>query len=346
MPENRIYILNDFYFDLPEELVAQYPAEKRSDSRLFILDRNKEYFQHKLFFEIGEFLREGDVLVINNAKVIPARVYFRRETGGLVEIVLAQKLSGNRWLVISNKTKKLKSGDFLYSDIDHSVKIQILKRQDEYLEIESGIELTENLLNRIGEIPLPPYMKRESNSVDSLRYQTVYAKKGSAAAAPTAGLHFTDELISSLKSKGVVFADTTLDVSWGTFQPVRDNDLSKHKMHYETYCLPEESAYIINNARKKGRRIIAVGTTSLRVLESTFENGVNIPGNNNTGIFIYPPYKIQSIDAMITNFHTPYSTLLMLVSAFASYDKIMNAYKTAVKEKYRFFSYGDAMLIL
>ena len=346
MPEDRIYSLKNFYFDLPEELIAQYPAEKRSDSRLFVLDRNKQNFSHKLFFEIGEYLREGDVLVINNAKVIPARIYFRRKTGGLVEIVLTQKLSNTGWLVISNKTKKLKSGDILYSDINPAIEIEILKRRNEYLEIESGVELTESLLKEIGEIPLPPYMKRENELVDIERYQTVYADKGTAAAAPTAGLHFTDELINTLKSKGVVFAETTLDVSWGTFQPVRDDDLRKHKMHYETYSLSEESSSIINNARREGRRVIAVGTTSLRVLESSFKNEVNVPGHNKTDIFIYPPYKIQSIDAMITNFHTPYSTLLMLVSAFAGYDKIMDAYKAAVKERYRFFSYGDAMLIL
>jgi S-adenosylmethionine:tRNA ribosyltransferase-isomerase len=343
MPGDRIYSLKDFYFNLPEELIAQYPADKRSDSRLFILDRTKSEYQHKVFHEIGEFLREGDMLVINNTKVIPARMFFRRNSGGLIEIVLTQRLSKSKWLVISNKTKKLKIGDVLYSDNNSSVEIYIRDKIEDYLQIESNSELTETLLKEIGAIPLPPYIRREPTAVDEERYQTVYAAVGAAAAAPTAGLHFTHDLMSSLKSKGVTFTELTLDVSWGTFQPVRENDLN---LHSENYFLSEQSAFLINQARSERRRVIAVGTTSLRVLESTFRNGLNIPGNNNTSIFIYPPYKIKSIDAIITNFHTPYSTLLMLISAFAGYEKIINAYKTAVLEKYRFFSYGDSMLIL
>jgi S-adenosylmethionine:tRNA ribosyltransferase-isomerase len=346
MQVDKFYSLKDFYFNLPEELIAQYPADKRSDSRLFVLDRNKSEYQHKLFYEIGEFLREGDVLVINNAKVIPARIFFNRKSGGLVEIVLTQRLSKSEWLVISNKTKKLKIGDILSSGINPSIEISIQGRIDDYLQIDSNIELTEAVLKEIGAIPLPPYIRREPSDVDVERYQTVYASLGSAAAAPTAGLHFTRELMSNLKKKGILFTELTLDVSWGTFQPVRENDLSLHKMHSENFRLSEDSANIINQARGEGRRIIAVGTTSLRVLESTFNNGINEPGNNKTSIFIYPPYEIKSINAMITNFHTPYSTLLMLISAFSGYEKIMDAYKTAMQEKYRFFSYGDAMLIL
>ncbi len=284
------------------------------------------------------------MLVINNAKVIPARIFFRRKSGGLVEIVLTQRLSKSEWLVISNKTKKLKIGDVLSSGINPSIEISIQGKIDDYLQIDSNIELTEAVLKEIGAIPLPPYIRREPSAVDEERYQTVYASLGSAAAAPTAGLHFTRELMSNLKKKGIIFTELTLDVSWGTFQPVRENDLSLHKMHSENFSLSEESASIINQARGEGRRIIAVGTTSLRVLESTFNNGINEPGNNKTNIFIYPPYKIKSINAMITNFHTPYSTLLMLVSAFSGYEKIMDAYKTAVQEKYRFFSYGDAQV--
>jgi S-adenosylmethionine:tRNA ribosyltransferase-isomerase len=346
MPVDKFYSLKDFYFNLPEELIAQYPADKRSDSRLFVLERNKSEYQHKLFYKIGEFLREGDVLVINNAKVIPARIFFRRKSGGLVEIVLTQHLSKSEWLIISNKTKKLKIGDVLSSGINPLIEISIQGKIDDYLQINSNVELTEAVLKEIGAIPLPPYIRREPSAVDEERYQTVYASLGSAAAAPTAGLHFTRELISDLKKKGIIFTELTLDVSWGTFQPVRENDLSLHKMHSENFSLSEDSANIINQARCEGRRIIAVGTTSLRVLESTINNGINEPGNNKTNIFIYPPYKIKSINAMITNFHTPYSTLLMLVSAFSGYEKIMKAYKIAVQEKYRFFSYGDAMLIL
>ncbi|MFH0974823.1 MAG: tRNA preQ1(34) S-adenosylmethionine ribosyltransferase-isomerase QueA [Spirochaetota bacterium] len=346
MPADRIYSLEDFYFYLPEELIAQYPSEKRSESKLFVLNRSDSGYRHKLFFEIEEFLREGDVLVANNAKVIPARIFFKRRSGGLAEIVLTQRLSDKKWLVISNKTKKLKIGDVLSSVINPAVEINIEKKINDSFQVESNIYLDDNVLNEIGTIPLPPYIKREADAIDRERYQTVYAKNGAAAAAPTAGLHFTGELIAVLKKKGVIFTELTLDVSWGTFQPVRENDLSKHKMHSESYYLPENSAYEINNARKEKRRIIAVGTTSLRVLESSFKKGINEPGSNTTDIFIYPPYKVASIDAMLTNFHTPYSTLLMLVSAFAGYEKIMDAYKTAVQEKCRFFSYGDAMLIL
>jgi S-adenosylmethionine:tRNA ribosyltransferase-isomerase len=346
MPGGKIYNLEDFYFNLPEELIAQYPATERSESRLFVLDRNKAEYQHKMFYEIGDFLREEDVLVINNVKVIPARIFFKRKSGGLVEIVLTQRLSKNEWLVISNKTKKLKTGDVLFSGINPSVEICIQGKIDNYLQVDSNIELTEAVLKEIGGIPLPPYIKREPSVIDEERYQTVYAASGIAAAAPTAGLHFTDDLMESLRKKGIIFTELTLDVSWGTFQPVRENDLSRHKMHFENFSLSEQSASIINQARKENRRIIAVGTTSLRVLESTFRNGLNEPGNNKTNIFIYPPYVIKSIDALITNFHTPYSTLLMLVSAFADYDKIIDAYNTAVQERYRFFSYGDSMLIL
>jgi S-adenosylmethionine:tRNA ribosyltransferase-isomerase len=346
MPGDKIYTLKDFYFNLPEEIIAQYPVEKRSESRLFVLDRNKPEYKHKLFYEIGEFLREGDVLVVNNAKVIPARIFFQRKSGGLVEIVLTQRLSGSNWLVISNKTKKLRIGDILYSRINPSIEISVREKNDDFLQIESNSELTEAVLKEIGTIPLPPYIKRNSSAIDEERYQTVYAKSGTAAAAPTAGLHFTDDLMNNLKKKGIIFTELTLDVSWGTFQPVREDDLSRHKMHSENFSISEQSASVINLARKENRRIIAVGTTSLRVLESSFKNGLNENGNNNTNIFIYPPFVIKSINALITNFHTPYSTLLMLVSAFAGYEKIMHAYHTAVQEKYRFFSYGDAMLII
>jgi S-adenosylmethionine:tRNA ribosyltransferase-isomerase len=346
MPGDKIYTLSDFNFDLPEELIAQYPSENRSGSRLFVLDRSKKEYEHRHFYDIGDYLKSGDMLVLNNTRVIPARMYFTRESGAVVEFVLARRLSGMRWLAISNRTKKLKNGEVLCSVSKPDAAIRIIGRLDEFLEIETETEFTDSLLKDIGEIPLPPYIKRVASASDIERYQTVYAKEGSAAAAPTAGLHFTDELISVLKSKGVQFAEVTLNVSWGTFQPVRSENIQEHKMHSEHYELDEQTAEAINCNRKNGGRIIAVGTTSLRVLETSFRDGKNIPGIGDTDIFIYPPYKIKSIDAMITNFHTPGSTLLMLVSAFAGYEKIIDAYKTAVEQKYRFFSYGDSMLML
>jgi S-adenosylmethionine:tRNA ribosyltransferase-isomerase len=346
MPENNIFSLNDFFYHLPQELIAQHPSKNREGSRLFVLNRKSSEFHHRLFLHIHEYLREGDVLVINNAKVIPARIFFHRKSGGSIELLLNRRLSENKWLAVCNKTKRIKIREVLVSDIDPDISVKVLARKDDLLEIESNIELNEVILKRIGKMPLPPYIKREADSSDESRYQTVYSDSGTAAAAPTAGLHFTDELIVQLKKKGVIFAPLTLDVSWGTFRPVRDNDLSKHKMHSERFDFPEESADKINSARRECRRVIAVGTTSLRVLEATYTNGINIPGDGETNIFIYPPYNIRSIDAMITNFHTPYSTLLMLVSAFAGYKKIMAAYQEAVEKGYRFFSYGDSMLIL
>jgi len=340
------YNLSDFDFNLPDDLIAQKPTLKRDESRLFVVNRKNDSFIHEKFHNIIDYINEDDVLVFNNARVIPARMFFKRESGGLVEVVLARRLGELNWLVITNRTKKLKNGEVLTSVVDDSSKFKVLGRDDEYLKIETLIEFTDELLDEIGKMPLPPYIKREATEFDKERYQTVYASESGAVAAPTAGLHFTGELLDSLKIKGIGIEFLTLYVSWGTFQPVRDNDLSMHKMHTESYFLSESAADNINRARKEGRRIIAVGTTSLRVLESTYCDGRNIPGFGETDIFIYPPNKIKSIDCLITNFHTPYSTLLMLVSAFAGYDKIMSAYKEAVNMKYRFFSYGDAMLIV
>ena len=221
-----------------------------------------------------------------------------------------------------------------------------MRRFEDYLEIEANQNLDDKILKDIGEVPLPPYIKREYTKLDQERYQTVYARKGLAAAAPTAGLHFSKELMKKLMNKGIIFTYLTLHVSWGTFQPVKYDDLAEHKMYKERFYFPEESVIEVNRARNEGRRVVSVGTTTLRVLENTFTNGVNKSVYGETDLFIYPPYKIKSIDALITNFHTPYSTLLMLVSSFVGYDRIMNAYKVAVEERYRFFSYGDAMLII
>lgn len=340
------YSLEDFNYNLPDKLIAQNPSLRRDESRLFVLTRENGEFKHTFFNKIIEHFQTGDLLVFNNAKVIHARIFCIRETGGKIEIVLAQKIDSLNWFVLCNRTKRLKPGEKIFPEKDRSVIFTISGREGEYLIINTSIPLTDDILESIGNIPLPPYIKRDTISSDSERYQTVYASISGAVAAPTAGLHFTKEILKDLKDKGIDTAFTTLFVSWGTFSPVRDNDLSRHTMHSEKYVLDSETADIINKAREEGRRIIAVGTTSLRVLESTFRNGSNHAGAGDTDIFIYPPYRIKSINALITNLHTPYSTLLMLVSAFAGYDLIMNAYKEAVRMEYRFFSYGDAMLIL
>lgn len=346
MMEDKEYTLADFRFDLPEELIAQYPAQKRDESRLFVLNRNEQSFMHSKFSDITGFLKAGDILVFNNARVIPARIFFKRSTGARIECVLVRRLSPMRWLCIANKSSRLKEGETLYADRNSSVSIVLKKRADDFFEIESSVEFDSDVLAEIGNIPLPPYIHRTPTEEDLERYQTVYASEGCAAAAPTAGLHFTKELLETIAAKGVESEYLTLDVSWGTFQPVRSESIAGHVMHTESYDLSAQSAERINNARKEGRRVIAVGTTSLRVLESTFDGTINVPGKGETDIFIYPPRKVLSADALITNFHTPESTLLMLVASFAGYDLIMKAYHEAVLQKYRFFSYGDSMLIL
>ncbi|MDY6933515.1 MAG: tRNA preQ1(34) S-adenosylmethionine ribosyltransferase-isomerase QueA [Spirochaetota bacterium] len=343
---DKTYTLNDFNFQLPSELIAQYPSDKREECRLFVLDRDSGRYHHRVFHEIEDFLVKGDVLVLNDARVIPARILVTKESGGVVETILVNHLFNNRWLVLCNRTKRLKINKFLTSVADPSVKFKVLRRVEDYIEVETNVELNEVVLNRIGEIPLPPYIRRDVNEYDKERYQTVYSNRVGAVASPTAGLHFTKELMKRLIAMGVIIIYITLYVSWGTFQPVRENDLTRHKMYSERFYIPEESIKEINRARSEGRRIVAVGTTSLRTLESTFDNSLNSSVSGETDIFIYPPYKIRSIDALITNFHTPNSTLLMLVSAFAGYERIMDAYKEAIDIRYRFFSYGDAMLIL
>ncbi len=340
------YLLEDFSFSLPEELIAQYPTNKRDDSRLFILERKNKSFSHDHFYNLINYLHEDDLLIFNNAKVIHARIFCVRESGGRIEIILTQRLQGNQWLIISNRTKRLKQEEILYCEENYHIHFTVIERQGDFLKVESNEELTEDKLAIIGEIPLPPYMNRSSEEKDSERYQTVYAKEPGAVAAPTAGLHFTEELINHIQKIGIEIAYVTLFVSWATFQPVRQNNLSHHQMHTERYILDEQTTESINNARLHNRRIIAVGTTTLRVLESTFKKEKNVAGYGETDIFIYPPFEVKSIDGMITNFHTPHSTLLMLVAAVAGYDTIMKAYREAVERKYRFFSYGDAMLII
>ncbi len=347
MPEIKPpYSLQDFNYNLPEELIAQVPSRRRDSSRLFVLERSAGTFTHTSFNSVRAYLKEDDILVFNNARVINARIFCRRETGGRVEVVLAENISPLSWKIICNRTARIREGERLHPENEPSITFTVTGREGEYLFIETAIQLDEALLDRIGVVPLPPYIRRKADKNDSERYQTVYASRTGAVAAPTAGLHFTPEILDELRLMGITTVFTTLYVSWGTFSPVRENDLSLHKMHSERYILDAESAEIINSGRSAGRRIIAVGTTALRVLEASLRDGRNVPGEEHTDIFIYPPYKIKSADALLTNLHTPGSTLLMLVSAFAGYNVIMSAYREAVKEMYRFFSYGDAMLIL
>ncbi len=346
MTDRREYELKDFIFDLPDDLIAQHPEVERDTSRLFVVQKKSQTFIHKRFTDLHEFIAPGDVMVMNNVKVIPARIYTRRISGGTVEIILTRKLSNTRWHIVCNRTKRIQPGEILYAKENQEIRFKVLEKSGGILLVDSNIELSEEILLSIGNMPLPPYIQRKPDEDDYTKYQTVYASEPGAAASPTAGLHFTESLIDDLKNRGVDIVFLTLYVSWGTFQPVRSENISSHQMHTESYILTPQTASTINRARKESRRIIAVGTTSLRVLESTYENGENQPGKGETDIFIYPPYNVQSADALVTNFHTPGSTLLMLVSAFGGYDTIMSAYKIAIEKGYRFFSYGDAMLII
>lgn len=337
--------LKEFYYDLPEELIAQVPIQKRDESRLMVLDRKKQTIEHKIFKDILNYLKPGDCLVRNNTKVIPARIYGKKETGANVEFLLLNNIEDDIWEAIVRPGNKLHIGT--------KVSFGEGLLDAEILEVMEGgtrkVKFTYNgifneILDKIGLMPLPPYIHEELKEKD--RYQTVYAKYQGSAAAPTAGLHFTEELLEKIKEKGVEIANVTLHVGIGTFRPVKVEKIEEHHMHSEHYYIKKEDAKKINNAKKNGGRIISVGTTSCRVLESIAnENGLVQETEGDTSIFIYPGYKFKCIDALITNFHLPESTLLMLVSALAGKDYIMKAYKEAVEKKYRFFSFGDAMFI-
>jgi S-adenosylmethionine:tRNA ribosyltransferase-isomerase len=345
MHSQRQFQLSDFYFYLPENLIAHHPESRRDHSRLFISFPDKKP-EHTLFYSITDYIHEGDVLVINDARVIPGRLFFKRSSGSIIEIVLSKRLSGRRWLAISTRMSRLKPGESLECINDNTVHLSIIRRENDFWEMESDIDLERDVLEKIGRIPLPPYIKREPADIDAIQYQTVYAKTGIAAAAPTAGLHFTNELLSTLQSRGVIIAPVTLEVSYGTFQPVRYENLDRHVMHSEYYHICEETADAVNRVMAVKGNIICVGTTSLRALESAYREGKIHAGGGDTSIFIYPPRKIETANSLITNFHTPNSTLLMLVTAFGGYERIMEAYRTAITMEYRFFSYGDAMLII
>lgn len=337
---------HDFYYELPEELIAQTPLEKRDSSRLLVLDRNTGAIQHRHFYELPEFLRPTDCLVMNNSRVLPARLLgVRVPTGGAVEVLLLRDLSGGVWECLTRPGRKTKIGTELSFGEGVLTATVVGEGEDGKKNVQfhyEGIFL--EILERLGRMPLPPYIKAELE--DQERYQTVYSKISGSAAAPTAGLHFTNELLDTIRSKGTKIAEITLHVGLGTFRPVKAEDVSDHIMHSEFCMIDDAAAKTINETKTKGGRIICVGTTSCRTLESLAdENGLVAPSSKWTDIFIYPGYRFKAMDALITNFHLPESTLVMLVSAFAGRDTILHAYEEAVRERYRFFSFGDAMLI-
>lgn len=337
--------LEEFDYELPEELIAQIPIEKRDESRLMILDREKREIEHKTFKNIIEYLEPGDCIVRNNTKVIPARLYGKKDTGANVEFVLLKQLDGDIWESIVRPGNKLKIGAKVNFG-DGLLEAEILDVLDGGTrKVKFTYEgIFNEILDKIGLMPLPPYIHKTLEKRE--RYQTVYAKYDGSAAAPTAGLHFTPELLEKIEKKGVKIANVTLHVGIGTFRPVKEENIEEHIMHTEHYYIKEEDAKKINETKKNGKRVIAVGTTSCRVLETVAdENGYVHEVEGDTGIYIYPGYKFKCIDGLITNFHLPKSTLLMLVSALADREFVLEAYNQAVKEKYRFFSFGDAMFI-
>ncbi len=337
---------SDFYYDLPEELIAQTPAEPRDSSRLLVYHRQNGAIEHKIFRDIIDFLNPGDALVVNDTRVIPARLYGKKQdTGREVEFLLLNQLSKDTWEIIMRPGKKLRIGDRV--EFAEDLQAEILeKKEDGVTRVKFYFEgLFEPLLERYGNMPLPPYITQRLE--DRQRYQTVYAKENGSAAAPTAGLHFTPELMEKIRQKGIDIIPVLLHVGLGTFRPVKVENVENHKMHSEYYSIAADSARRINETRKKGGRVIAVGTTSVRTLESVADEEGNIrEQSGNTEIFIYPGYRFKCVDALITNFHLPESTLLMLISAFMGKEQALDLYRLAVQERYRFFSFGDAMLIL
>lgn len=346
----------DFNYDLPKELIAQVPIQNRDQSRLMVLDRKEQSIDHKIFKDIIDYLEPGDCLVRNNTKVIPARLYgVKEETGAHVEFLLLHRIEGDIWEVMVKPGRKLKPGTkviFGEGLLEKGDNPRVLLKAEILEQLEGGSRkvkfeyegIFNEILNEIGLMPLPPYIHEKLKERD--RYQTVYAKYEGSAAAPTAGLHFTDELLEKIKEKGVEIANVTLHVGIGTFRPVKVENVEEHDMHSEHFYIKQEDADKINKAKREGHRVIAVGTTSCRVLESIAdENGMVEEVESDTNIFIYPGYQFKCLDCLITNFHLPESTLIMLVSALAGRDFVMKAYEEAVKEKYRFFSFGDAMFI-
>ena len=351
---------SDFYFDLPEELIAQDPLEDRSSSRLLVLDKHTGDVEHHIFRDILDYLNEGDCLVVNNTKVIPARLMGVREgTGASIEVLLLKRHENDVWETLVKPGKKARPGTKILFGCPNDAEGNCIAEADKAILVGEVMDIVEEgnrlikfhyegifeeILDQLGQMPLPPYITHQLQ--DKNRYQTVYAKHDGSAAAPTAGLHFTPELLEAVKAKGVKIAEVTLHVGLGTFRPVKEENITDHVMHTEFFSVPEESAKIINECKAAGGRLVCVGTTSCRTIESVALEDGTIPAmSGDTGIFIYPGYKFKAVDALITNFHLPESTLLMLVSAFYNKERVMEAYETAVSEKYRFFSFGDAMFI-
>lgn len=345
MEEKVQYKKSDFYYDLPEERIAQTPAEPRDSSRLLVYRRDTKTVEDKIFRDIVDELHAGDLLVVNNTKVIPARMYALTPHGGVVEVLLLKRIELNTWEVLMKPGKKGKIGVRMTIGDELAFTVKDITETGERIvefEYEGAFE---DVLSRVGTMPLPPYIKAKLEN--QARYNTVYSKVDGSAAAPTAGLHFTPELLEKLKNKGVEIAEVLLHVGLGTFRPVSEEIITDHKMHSEYYEIRPEAAEKINAAKREGRRVIAVGTTSVRTLESVAdEQGFVRPCHGNTEIFLYPPYKMKCVDALVTNFHLPESTLIMLVSCLTGREEILDLYKYAVGNKYRFFSFGDAMLIL
>ncbi len=337
---------SDFYYDLPKELIAQTPVEPRNHSRLLTLGRDTGKISHEHFYNLTEHLKKGDTLILNDTRVMPARMFGTRSTGAVVEFVLLKCIDATHWECLAGPGKKAKLGDkFTFSDELTAVIADVTSDGNRIVEFIYSGNFYE-IIDRIGQMPLPPYITEKLN--DKERYQTVYSKEMGSAAAPTAGLHFTKEMLEEIKSLGINIGYVTLHVGLGTFRPVKVENITEHKMHSESYHVPKETAELINNTKKSGGRVICVGTTSCRTVESAAKiYGETLTEcSGSTDIFIYPGYEFKCMDGLITNFHLPESTLIMLVSAFAGYENVMNAYKTAVNEEYRFFSFGDAMLIL
>lgn len=343
---NEHMLRSDFAFDLPEELIAQHPLDRRDSSRLLCLDRRDGSVRHRQFRDILELLRPGDLLVMNDSRVMPSRLLGHREgTGGAMELLLLEQKGKDLWETLARPGKKAKPGTRLVFG-DGLLTAQVVET------VADGNRLVKffyegnnffDVLDRVGQMPLPPYITEKLE--DRERYQTVYSRELGSAAAPTAGLHFTPELLDDLRKKGVQTGFVTLHVGLGTFRPVKAENITDHHMHFEHYTIPTETAELVNTAKEEGRRVIAVGTTSCRTLESAWKEEGLTPGPDSTGIFIYPGYRFKVLDGLITNFHLPESTLIMLVSAFAGYEHTMNAYREAVAQRYRFFSFGDAMFI-
>ncbi|TGK03970.1 tRNA preQ1(34) S-adenosylmethionine ribosyltransferase-isomerase QueA [Leptospira semungkisensis] len=341
--------LSEFDFELPEEQIAKFPASKRDQSRLLVIGRTKDFLTEEAeFTSILKYLKRGDVLVANHTRVSKRRVFLVTSTGRRHESLFLSEVQPGVWKTLLRNSKKLKIGDTLFDEVSRNFSFSVIGKQEEFTLVQAGTEWNEESFEKVGRTPIPPYFKRESSSEDDIRYQTVYSKNLGSVAAPTAGLHFTPELISKLQSNEIEFLDLELRVGYGTFQPLTEEHFSQKKLHEEFFLMPERTTQILNQAKKENRRIIAVGTTTLRALEASYQKEKNEfkVGEGSTTLFLQPGDPIQSCEGLITNFHLPESSLLLLVSAFSEKNRMMDAYRYAVQKGFRFFSYGDSMLIL